>query len=167
MKNILVLEEKIYNEIMNLFPLIFTIPKTYHVFLVGGSIKSISLNEKIKDFDFVVLDNNGQADSEIKKFLCKNNLNYKINKLDGYKIDYNNFSIDLWATNDLIKSIHYNADGLFFDIHNKCLLPFGIYDALENGLREINNSKNMDEEAENKRKNKIIKVLEKLKNTLK
>lgn len=39
-----------------------------------------------------------------------------MNKLGGYKIYNNSVVVDLWNTNDLLKSIEYNIEGLFYDI---------------------------------------------------
>ena len=58
--------------------------------------------------------------------------------MNGYKINYNGMMIDLWKTTDLYTSVEYNIDGLFYDVANSQLIPFGYFDALENGLRKVN-----------------------------
>ena len=91
----------------------------------------------------------------MKSVISKYNLKFEINKLGGYKIFYNDIIVDLWSTNDLLKSIEYNIEGLFYDVKNDLLIPFGYYDAIENGLRQINPNNNiLDDE---KKKNRKVK----------
>lgn len=153
--------EEIKEQINKYFSIIYNIPSTYHVFLVGGSIRSISLNEQIKDLDFVFLDSYNTVNNYILEFINNYSLNYTFNEYGGYKINYNGFMVDLWKTKDLLYAIQFNADGLFYDIHNNYLITFGIYDALENGLRELNEvGGNLHKPHKEGRKAKILKQLD-------
>lgn len=136
-------KEKVRKYIIENFPLAIEISNIAPIFLIGGALRDIELLTPPKDLDFVVL---SDTDEIIKTFIEKNNLKYKINKLGGYKIYNNTVVVDLWNTNDLLKSIEYNIEGLFYDIKNDYIIPFGYYDALENGLRIINPNNNINEE---------------------
>lgn len=136
-------KEKVRKYIIENFPLAIEISNIAPIFLIGGALRDIELLTPPKDLDFVVL---SDTDEIIKTFIEKNNLKYKINKLGGYKIYNNSVVVDIWNTNDLLKSIEYNIEGLFYDIKNDYIIPFGYYDALENGLRIINPNNNINEE---------------------
>lgn len=86
---------------------------------MGGSIKSLILNELIKDLDFVILT---YEDSNIEQFLKTYNLFYTINKFKGYKVKLDNLVFDIWSTDDLYTTLQYNIDGLFFVLYNKKFL---------------------------------------------
>lgn len=136
-------KEKVRKYIIENFPLAIEISNIAPIFLIGGALRDIELHTPPKDLDFVVL---SDTDEIIKTFIEKNNLKYKMNKLGGYKIYNNSVVVDLCNTNDLLKSIEYNIEGLFYDIKNDYIIPFGYYDALENGLRIINPNNNINEE---------------------
>lgn len=151
------LEEKIDDLINNKFPLIYKLDNK-NVYLIGGSIKSIILDEISKDLDFVYIID---TDEKIKSFINKYNLPYKKNSFNGYKINYNNINIDLWNTKDLEHCVEYNYDQLFYDINKRKIIDIGFTDAIKNGIKEVNcNIKNnringIDEEKLNKRLEKI------------
>mgnify|MGYP001515517692 CR=1 FL=1 len=104
-------KEKVRKYIIENFPLAIEISNIAPIFLIGGALRDIELLTPPKDLDFVVL---SDTDEIIKTFIEKNNLKYKINKLGGYKIYNNTVVVDLWNTNDLLKSIEYNIEGLFY-----------------------------------------------------
>lgn len=152
--------EEIRKNIEKYFPIIFDIPNNYNVFLVGGSIRSISINQQIKDLDFVFLDSYNTVGDYILHFINDYSLNYTFNEYGGYKVDYNGFMVDIWKTKDLLYAVQFNADGLFYDIHNNYLITFGIYDALENGLRQLNEvGGNLHKHHKEGRKIKILNQL--------
>ena len=68
-------------------------------------------------------------------------------------------AIDLWLTNDLLSSIQYNVDGLFFDLKNNSLLSLTFEDFINNGLKLVNPENNI----EKVREKKLIKFEEKYK----
>lgn len=111
------------------------------VYLLGGALKNFLLNksEIPKDLDFVLLT---EDLSIISSFISNNEFKYTKNSFGGYKISFNNTIIDIWITNDLYKAIKFNTDGLFYDIQNKILLPFGCIESLETKKLEIINNKN-------------------------
>lgn len=135
------------------FPIAISISYLAPIFLIGGALRDIENNITPKDLDFVVLD---KTNTIVKLFIDRFNLNYTINKLGGYKISYNATTIDLWSTDDLLKSIEYNIEGLFYDVKSGFLLPFGYNDALENGLRVINPNNNINDET--KKKSRKLKL---------
>ena len=95
-------KEKVRKYIIENFPLAIEISNIAPIFLIGGALRDIELHTPPKDLDFVVL---SDTDEIIKTFIEKNNLKYKINKLGGYKIYNNSVVVDIWNTNDLLKSI--------------------------------------------------------------
>lgn len=141
------------------FPIAISISYLAPIFLIGGALRDIENNITPKDLDFVVLD---KTNTIVKLFIDRFNLNYTINKLGGYKISYNGTTIDLCSTDDLLKSIEYNIEGLFYDVKSGFLLPFGYIDALENGLRVINPNNNINDET--KRKSRKLKLENYIKN---
>lgn len=124
------------------FPIAIDISRFVPTFLIGGALRDTLEGKVPNDLDFVVLD---KSDEVIKFFIDSFELKYKINKLGGYKIFYNDTVIDLWNTCDLFNAIQYNIEGLFYDVNSGYFLPFGYYDALKNGLREINPSDNIQD----------------------
>ena len=143
-------KRKIKKYIKKNFPIAIKISKISPIYLIGGTLRDIESSRKPKDLDFVVLDDTNQI---VKSVISKYNLKFEINKLGGYKIFYNDIIVDLWSTNDLLKSIEYNIEGLFYDVKNDLLIPFGYYDAIENGLRQINPNNNIlnDEKKHNRK----------------
>lgn len=133
------------------------------IYLMGGAVRDISNGKIPRDLDFVVL---SDSDKEIVDFIQKYQLQYKKNNFNGYKITYNEIEIDIWNSNDLYKCIQYNFDGIFYDIKNKIIIPFGYYDAIEtNTLVEINpktcskNGQGIDFKKREKRKQKLLKLM--------
>ena len=138
------------------FKIIYALSTLCPVFLIGGAIRDISLGNEPKNLDFVCLDNN----NNIEFFLEKFQLSYEINKMKGYKINYKEITIDLWKTRDLYTAVEYNIDGLFYDVANSQLIPFGYFDALENGLRKVNEKNNIkDQHRQQERKLKLQKYI--------
>lgn len=94
--------------------------------LWGGAIKSLIMDAPVNDVDFVLLTN---EKDNILDFIKKYKLEYRMKNENVYEIKYNDYLIDLSANNDLF--CHgYNTDLIFYDIHRKQFLPFGIKQAL-------------------------------------
>lgn len=95
--------------------------------LYGGALKGFIMDKPIKDYDFFVLT---QEESNILDFIKKYKLDYKINSNHGYTIEYNGLLIGLNSTDDLFNVGAYNTDLIFYDVHRKQFIPFGINNAL-------------------------------------
>lgn len=125
--------EKMFNEYFDVFNKFNIEGKPY---IVGGFLRNILLNRPIKDLDIVVC--NGDKENILEN-IRKNNLNYKINYFNGYKIIYNGKEIDIWDVNNLLDGIEYNIEALFYDIQEKKFVDLGFTDSIENNkLIEIN-----------------------------
>lgn len=135
----------------------YTISILCPIYLLGGSIRDLIYAKIPKDLDFVVL---GKENEElIKHILNKYNIKYTINKLNGFKFEYNNTTIDLWLADDLFSSIQYNIDGLFFDLKNNSLISLTFQDFINNNLKLVNRDNNIN----NNREKKLIKFEKELK----
>lgn len=141
---------RLKNYINNHFYPAYTIATLAPIYLVGGAIRDLMYAKKPKDMDFVVLGKE-QLDWILKVFKAYN-IEFKLNKLGGYKFFYGDTEIDLWLTEDLFSSIQYNADGLYFDLRTNSLLSLTFDDFNKNGLKLINPENNI----ENGRKRKIM-----------
>lgn len=104
-----------------------------------------------KDLDFVVLGNSNKE--FILQVFEKFNIKYELNKLGGFKIEYNNMIIDIWTTEDLLEAIQYNLDGLLYNLNSKMMISLTFDDFKNNGLIEINHRNNI----QNKRITKLKK----------
>lgn len=133
--------------------------KDVQIYLLGGAIKDLTQNITPKDIDIVFLTSDS---SFLDDFINNNNFNYNKNSFGGYKINHNELIIDMWATNDLYKTIEYNLDGLFYDIKNNLIIPFGFIDGVETKrLFYINeNNKHPLKEMELERRKKLKKYIE-------
>ena len=129
-------KEKVRKYIIENFPLAIEISNIAPIFLIGGALRDIELLTPPKDLDFVVL---SDTDEIIKTFIEKNNLKYKINKLGGDKIYNNSVVVDRWNTNDLLKSIEYNIEGLFYDIKNDYIKCSTLYIVIINTILLLKN----------------------------
>lgn len=137
--------------ILDYFDIIYSFEKIDSVYLIGGAIRDIFLNNNFKDLDFVCTCD----EKYIIDFINNNNLKYKKNSFGGYKISYLDIEIDMWSEVDLFNSIEYNLDGIVYNIGRDEFIYFGFYDAIENGLKKINFNRNLKNEkriAERKQK---------------
>lgn len=96
--------------------------------LAGGALKGFIMDSPIKDYDFFLLT---QDEDNIMEFIKKYRLDYKINPGRGYTINYNNLLVGINPVKDLSVAGGYNTDLLFYDIHRKQFIPFGIKHAIE------------------------------------
>lgn len=96
--------------------------------LGSNALKGFIMDKSITMYDFFVLT---QTEDNILEFIKKYKLKYKINSDCVYTTEYNGLCIQLKSTNDLYKVCELNTDFLFYDVHRKQLLPFGIKLALE------------------------------------
>ena len=148
--NDLTLQMRLENYIKKHFYYAYTISKIAPIYLIGGSIRDLIYAKKPKDMDFVVL---GKQNLDFVLSIFKRlNIEYKTNKLGGFKFNYNNIEIDLWLTDDLFSSIEYNIDGLFFSLNNNSLVSLTFDDYINNGLKIVNEENNI----ENGRVKKLI-----------
>ena len=145
------LEMRLQNYINNHFFPAYTIAKLAPIYLVGGSIRCLIYAKKPKDMDFVVLGKE-QLDWVLKVFKTYN-IDFKLNRFGGYKFIYNDTEIDLWLAEDLLPSMQYNVDGLYFDLRTNSLLSLTFDDFNKNGLKLINPENNI----ENGREKKLAK----------
>lgn len=95
--------------------------------LYGGAVKSLIMDVPVRDLDFVLLT---QDEDNILEFINKYNLQYYIKLGYVYKIKYNGYQVDIISKKDLYNN-EYNTDFLFYDIHRKQFIPFGIRQAIE------------------------------------
>lgn len=114
--------KKIDEFLHNNFPQIYKLKLNKIILLYGGSIKSIIMNNKAQDLDFLIL--NGQK-ADIENFIKRNSLEYCHNAFGGYKIIYNNLKVDMAFYDDLYLSGHLSTDFLFYDVFRKQIIPFG------------------------------------------
>lgn len=103
------------------------------IYLFGGAVRNYLDDEfeNIRDFDFVIEFKNDK--DSIAKFIS-NDLKYKRNRFNGYKIYLNDISIDMWEMKDtwafsksklkpspenLLKSVFLNLDSVLYSM-NEC-----------------------------------------------
>lgn len=129
LKNIKENIHKVDNYLVNNFGIIYDFQFNNDIFLLSGAIRDSIVDMAPRDLDIVML---SEDDSELQEFINKHSLKYKRNSFGGYKIEFNNITVDFWATNDLLKTIEYNLDGLFYDIKDRKILPIGYLSAVEN-----------------------------------
>ena len=122
------LKEKIQKYIHEKFDIIFDYPFEGRVFLYGGAIRSLILDKKVNDLDFVILT---QDNCQVGDFIRQYKLDYSTNIFGGPKIKYNDTEIDIFSVNDLTEASGYNIDTLFYDIHSNKFLTCGVFDALK------------------------------------
>lgn len=109
--------------------------KQGEVYLVGGAIRNILLEESIRDIDLIVThpltDFNTRLDFEPMKF--------KINRLGGAKLEFSKIQIDIWTihenwaskhkllkdkfvlTKEIAKGAFYNFDSLVYALRSNLL----------------------------------------------
>jgi hypothetical protein len=145
-------KEKIKNYLQRNFPIILEQGFKCPTFIIGGAVKDILNDKKPKDLDIVVLHD---LDC-IELFTKYHKLEFIKNSFGGYKINYNNLTIDMWNTNDLYNVLEYTYDGLFYDINNDYIIPVGyIWSMNEMSARELNadlRHPNKDRREERRRK---------------
>lgn len=114
------LEDRLDKYITKYFYITKIISNLTQVYLVGGAIRDLMYGKSPKDLDFVVL---GNSNNEfILQVFEKFNIKYELNKLGGFKIEYNNMIIDIWTTEDLLEAIQYNLDGLLYNLNSKMMI---------------------------------------------
>lgn len=87
------LQMRLENYINKHFYLAYTVSRLVSIYLVGGLIRDLIYAKKPKDMDFVVL---GIEHLEwVLQVLKAYNIIYSLNRLGGYKINYNDTVVDL------------------------------------------------------------------------
>jgi hypothetical protein len=103
---------------------LFTLGTAY---IVGGYIRDVSLKQKSRDLDMVI----HLPNHILIKILEESKLDFKINRLQGIKINLIDFQVDLWSieNNWAFKNnvVEKNDDNILESIANGC---FFNYDAL-------------------------------------
>lgn len=149
------LQMRLENYINKHFYLAYTVSRLVPIYLVGGVIRDLIYAWKPKDMDFVVL---GIEHLEwVLQVLKAYNIIYSLNRLGGYKINYNDTVVDFWLAEDLLSSEQYNVDGLYFDLRTNSNISVTFDDFIKNGLKEVNKENNI----ENDRLKKLVKFEEK------
>lgn len=146
--NDLSLESRLKKYIINHFPIAYTISALAPIYLLGGGIRDLIQAKHPKDLDFVVLGNENL--DWILRVFDAYNISYTINRLGGFKFNYNGTEIDLWTTNDLLSAIQWSIDGLFFCLENNSLISLTFDDFIKNGLKLVNNENNIENGREKK-----------------
>lgn len=102
-------------------------------YVVGGYLRDIALECDPRDLDIMI--NIPQV--ELLNIINSTKLNYKINRLNGFKIKLNTFDVDLWSMehnwafenklviknddyllNSIVNGCFYNFDSLAINIHD-------------------------------------------------
>lgn len=101
--------------------------------LIGGAIRDVINDKEPRDIDLILNIDNEEIFEEI---ILANNIKYKKNNFNGYKLFFDNLSYDIWLLknhysfkenyyNKNIKNIKnttfFNYDSLMFDIRTKYL----------------------------------------------
>jgi len=130
---------KLDNLIKEKFPIIYDYKFNGIVLLCGGALRNIFMNLSVNDLDFIVVTQNSL---EIINFIKKFNLSYRKNSFGVYKINYNNFIIDMYAACDLYDAVLYDVDMLFYDINKHQMINCGAIHAIKNNtITTINKDK--------------------------
>jgi len=130
---------KLDNLVKEKFPIIYDYKFNGIVLLYGGALKDVIIKRITKDLDLLVIT---EDINEIINFIKKYKLSYSRTAFGGYKINYNNFIIDIFVTSDLYDAAVYDIDMLFYDINNHQIISCGAIDAITNKrITEINNTK--------------------------
>lgn len=121
------------------FPFIYEYDFDGLVLLHGGAIRSLVIDDKVNDLDIAILT---QGKCQIKEFIKKFNLTYYINAGGGYKIVYNDFSIDIFSWQDIMDIAIYDIDYICYDIIHHSFIDFGARTAIDNRtITEVNHEK--------------------------
>ncbi len=93
-------------------------------YVVGGFLRDIVNNQNSKDLDIIL----GISQKKIELLLTSSSLNYRLNRMGGVKIYFDNFQIDLWSLennwgfkNNLIKM---NEQKIVDNIASGCFYNF-------------------------------------------
>lgn len=111
-----------YNFIMNLM-------SHYDLYLFGGGVRDLLINnlDPVRDLDFVIRSPNNE-EIDLENYI-PNDINFKKNRFNGYKIFFNNYTIDIWdikntwafksnllndSVENLLDSVYLNIDSLLY-----------------------------------------------------
>jgi len=120
--------EKINDFLKKNINIIFEFPFNGLLLFGGDSIKGFVIGEEIKDYKFYL---HTFEKENIKDFFKKNKLNYEKISENEYQFIYNKIQFTIISINDLIYTREFNTDLLFYDVHRKQLISFGIKHALK------------------------------------
>lgn len=117
----------------NKIKLFFDELNKYDAIIIGGFIRDAINNKISRDIDIILNEENKDI---IEQIILKYNLKYQKNRFNGYKINFNNFTLDIWYIkdhnvfkkgiyeanfNNLKETTFINYDALFYDIKTKTL----------------------------------------------
>lgn len=130
MKNILI--KSLYSKLKtdkNSYNFIMNLMNCYDLYLFGGGVRDILNNnlEHVRDLDFVIKSKNNE-EINLENYI-PNNITFKKNRFNGYKIYFDNLIIDIWdikntwafksnllddSVENLLDSVYLNIDSLLY-----------------------------------------------------
>ena len=116
------------------FPVVLKFKFNGLMLLRGGTLRDLIMGKNdSKDLDFVLLT---QGKWNMEEFIQKYNIEVlkASSRGIGYKLKYNDVTVDMFCTNDLYKSAHLSTDFLFYDINRKILIPIGIKQSIKKNI---------------------------------
>lgn len=135
-----ILAKKLDDLIYDKFNVIYDYDFDGIILLCSGAIRNTIIGRRVRDLDFVILT---QEKCQIKEFIKKYRLKYRLNAAGGYKIFFNNFKIDIFSTDDLMCAGIYDMDMLFYDINRHDFISIGFDNVMKNRtITLIHNEKN-------------------------
>ena len=96
--------------------------------LCGESLRKIMMNEKIDDYNFILLT---LEKDNVQEFFEKFKLRYESLSNNEYEFTYNNVKANMIIINDLTFGATLSTDFLFYDIQRKQFIPVGIKYAVQ------------------------------------
>ena len=104
---------------------------SFNPIIIGGFIRNVLNNEEVRDIDIVL---NTRNKSIIEEIIDKYSLEYTKNSFDGYKINFDDFDVDIWyienhnafkkdvydiSVDNLKETTFINYDSLVYDYNNR------------------------------------------------
>ena len=130
MKNILI--KNLYSRLKsdkNSYNFIMKLMNCYDLYLFGGGVRDLLNNslEQVRDLDFVIKSKNNE-EINLESYI-PDNITFKKNRFNGYKIYFDNLIIDIWdikntwafksnllddSVENLLDSVYLNIDSLLY-----------------------------------------------------
>ena len=141
MKNILI--KNLYSRLKsdkNSYNFIMKLMNCYDLYLFGGGVRDLLNNslEQVRDLDFVIKSKNNE-EINLESYI-PDNITFKKNRFNGYKIYFDNLIIDIWdikntwafksnllddSVENLLDSVYLNIDSLLYYLNeNKYINNF-------------------------------------------
>lgn len=125
------LANKIDEFIKEKFPILYEYDFDGIIMVYGGVIKNLLMGEPVKDLDIAIL---SQNECQIGDFIKKYKLRFYKNMCGGYKILYNDFTVDFCTVSDYIEIIQFDIDALCYDVRGHEFICIGAMGAIEANL---------------------------------